>query len=87
MAPVSGSKKTNNEGIKVIKRVVKINLNSFLKEPFGIDEAFWLKYRARVNFMSSLGWKEKKWKSNQALEPLMDLPKNKTKISKIIFKR
>lgn len=86
IAPVSGSKNTNKEGIKVINIDISKNLNSLLIFPLGRDEAFLHKYSASVSFISSLGWKENIPRLNQALEPFMVLPKNRTSINNIILK-
>ena len=74
---MSGSKNTSIEGIKVIIITFNINLKSGL-----LTSTILLKYKVRVSLTSSLGWKENNLKSNQAVDPLIFLPKNNTKTSK-----
>ena len=86
-APVSGSKKVKIEGIKKIIITLKSN---FLCSLFVFKEELEIilvKYNIKDNFINSLGWKEKKPKLNQALEPLTFVPKNKTKKSKKTLKK
>lgn len=80
IAPVSGSKKTNKDGIKVINKAFRRTLNSSRIFLDFIFASILLKYKARLNFISSLGWKEKKGSLNHALEPLIVVPKNNTNI-------
>ena len=82
MAPVSGSKNTKREGIKVIMPTLKINLNSSFLLWIGNLLIKLAKYSESVNFTSSLGWKDKDPIVNHALAPWIFLPKIKTKTSK-----
>ena len=70
IAPVSGSIKVKNEGIKVIKK--RVIVLTFLMLNDAIE-------RIKDNFISSLGWNDKPNNFNQALEPLILSPIKSTR--------
>ena len=80
MAPVSGSKNTSNEGIKVII----INFKIFLLF-FSLIRDTLIKNMVRVSFINSLGWIDILPILSQPLDPFISLPIIKVNISKMIL--